>query len=190
MAKFQILLGGQRVYQIKITLVGGQPPIWRRLVLAEDTTLGTLHEIIQRAMGWHNRHMHLFHVNGRLYGIPRIELYQTVEDESKVSLGGLALREKKKYRYEYDFGDDWRHEILVEKIVPADPQVRYPTCVKGKRACPPEDCGGIWGYAALLETLADPTAPDHKELRGWVGGKFDPEAFDLPAINARLAALT
>jgi len=103
-----------------------------------------------------------------------------------VKLKDVVSREKAKFIYEYDFGDGWEHELLVEKILPPTAGQRYPICLKGKRACPPEDVGGIWGYADFLEAIQDPNNPDHEDLLEWIGGSFDPEAFDLEEINRRL----
>src|SRR5262249_4936275 len=105
-------------------------------------------------------------------------------------VGQIANMGYKKFRYTYDFGDNWRHTIQVEKVLAPAAGERYPKCVKGKRACPPEDCGGVWGYAELLEALADPKHKRHEELKEWVGGEFDPEAFDIEAVNDELQALS
>ena len=107
-----------------------------------------------------------------------------------MSLQQVVSRVKDKLIYEYDFGDSWEHELLVEKILPLEEGKRYPVCLTGKRACPPEDCGGIWGYASLLEAIRDPEHPEHEEMVDWVGGEFDPEAFDLDEVNRELQNLT
>ena len=112
------------------------------------------------------------------------------EDTRKVTLATLVRGEKAKFLYEYDFGDSWDHELLVEKVLPAEAEKRYPVCLTGKRACPPEDCGGIWGYASLLEAIRDPEHPEHDEMVEWVGDEFDPEAFDLDEVNRELHHLT
>ena len=102
-----------------------------------------------------------------------------VKSDRRAKLNQVAPAEKFKFIYEYDFGDRWQHLLLVEEILPPEPEICYPICIKGKRACPPEDCGGVWGYGELLETLQDPNHPDHEEMLEWVDGDFDPEAFDL-----------
>lgn len=112
-----------------------------------------------------------------------------MENEQRVKLNQIVTGEKFKFIYEYDFGDSWRHVLLVEKILPVDHQQQYPVCIKGKRACPPEDVGGVWGYATFLEALANPEHPDHKMYVEWVGDEFDAEYFDLDEINRRLARL-
>ncbi|MGI8936091.1 MAG: plasmid pRiA4b ORF-3 family protein [Phormidesmis sp.] len=176
----------QTVYQLKITLSGARPPIWRRVQVASNITLGKLHKIIQVAMGWYSCHMHEFEILGEAYGEPMPEYDLDIRSERNVRLNTFVTGEKFKFAYVYDMGDSWDHQILVEKVLPADPEVRYPICIKGKRACPPEDCGGVWGYAELLETLSDPENPEHEEMLEWVGGDFDAEAFDLASTNQQL----
>jgi hypothetical protein len=177
----------QQVYQLKVTLAGSKPPIWRRLLVTGDTRLPELSNIILAAMGWGGYHLHQFVIGDTYYGEPHPD-YGDLEmrDESKVTLTQIAGYEKATFRYEYDFGDDWQHNVLVEKILPREEGAVYPRCIKGRRACPPEDCGGIWGYADLLEILADPSHPDYEEMQDWVGEDFDPDAFDLVDVNARL----
>ena len=174
------------VYQVKVTLEGSKPAIWRRLLVAADTTLGEFHDILQVAMGWHNGHMHDFRIGDESYGQTGPYGLDDALDEDQVKLSQVVLGAKFKFRYQYDFGDSWSHLILVEKLLEPDPAVAVPSCLKGKRACPPEDCGGIWGYAGFLEAVADPKHPEHKEMTDWAGGSFDPEEFDLEAINAQL----
>lgn len=175
------------IYQIKIALDYIRPPIWRRVQVSDDMTLAGLHDVVQVVMGWYNCHLHEFKVAGERYGSPMDDDWYDAptDDESQVTLAELSLREKAKFRYVYDFGDDWRHTLTVEKIVPAKPGVVYPICLKGKRACPPEDCGGAWGYERVLKAQAQPNDPDNAQRLEWLGD-FDPEAFDLDAVNARL----
>ena len=109
------------------------------------------------------------------------------EDEEEFTLGEVCPKVKSKLIYEYDFGDDWEHTIEVQKIIESEPGVQYPVCLGGKKACPPEDCGGIWGYYELLETIADPDADDHEDMVEWLGGDFDADAFDMDEVNAFLA---
>lgn len=177
-------------YQLKVTLRGIRPPIWRRLVVP-DCTLRVLHEIIQVAMGWDDYHLYAFEVGDEEYSDPNPAVGDLdMEDASRVRLGDLIPGEKFKFRYTYDFGDDWKHEILVEKVVPPGEGQSFPHCPTGKRACPPEDVGGIWGYQEFLEAIQDPEHDRHAELLEWVGGAFDPEAFDLEAINAELREMS
>lgn len=175
------------IYQIKVTLKDSKPPIWRRLQVTGDTTLHSLHLVLQEAMGWEGYHLHQFIVGQTYFGEPDPDF--DAEDDSKVKLSQIMQREKQKFIYEYDFGDSWLHEILIEKILPPEPGVRYPSCLKGKRACPPEDCGGVWGYDALLETIKDPGNEEYDEMMDWLGGEFDPEVFDLDSINQRLKSI-
>ncbi len=174
------------IYQLKITLERVRPPIWRRVQTSGNIFLPELHYLVQAAMGWQGGHLHTFHVDGDYYGERDQDFDDTMLDERKVMLAHIAPAEKSKFRYEYDFGDDWRHLIVVEKILTVDTAQTYPVCVAGKRACPPEDCGGPWGYAEFLEALAIPEHEQNKELSEWIGGAFDPEAFDIAAVNARL----
>jgi Plasmid pRiA4b ORF-3-like protein len=178
------------VYQIKVTLKGSRPPIWRRMQVISDTTLAQLHPLLQCVMGWEDAHLYQFVVSGTRYGDPRLLGELDAEDARTVPLATLGLREKVKFFYEYDFGDSWEHELLVEKILPRDEGKRYPVCLTGKGACPPEDCGGIWGYASFLEAIRDPEHPEHDEMLEWVGGEFDPDILDLDDVNRELQRLT
>jgi Plasmid pRiA4b ORF-3-like protein len=180
------------VYQLKITLKDIRPQIWRRVLVPGDFTLGQLHTVIQITMnGWLNCHLHEFEIDGQHYSVPPDpgeDWGVTIVNEAKVKLEDV-LQEKSKFLYSYDFGDDWRHEIVVEKVLPIAPKVTYPFCIKGKRACPPEDCGGPWGYAELLEILADPSHEEYEDRLEWIGKTFDPEAFDVGEINQVLATI-
>lgn len=179
----------QSVYQLKITLKDIRPPIWRRVHVHSDITLAQLHWVIQLAMGWTNSHLHSFSIQGIEYGVPMPDLgfdELDLQDEQLVKLSRLVPGEKFKFSYLYDFGDSWEHEVLVEKVLPREPDISYPVCIKAKRACPPEDCGGAWGYPEFLEVIKDPEHPEHEELLEWVGGFFDPEEVELGEINAQL----
>jgi hypothetical protein len=176
------------IYQFKVTLRGSKPPIWRRIEVGDTTTLATLHDILQTIMGWTNSHLHHFQVNSRYYSDRDFELDDTA-DERRLTLQRMELQPKMRFEYEYDFGDSWDHDILLEKVFPPEPDVIYPRCVKGNLACPPEDCGGMWGYYNLLDIVNDPSNPEYKEMREWLGDDFDPEAFDLDSINAQLRSL-
>lgn len=169
-------------FQFKITLLGSKPPIWRRIQV-EDCTLDKLHEHIQTAMGWTNSHLHQFDIKGKRYGDPELlddgfEDFEC-EDSTRTFLSDILPKTGKRFafKYEYDFGDGWEHEILFEGNPPLDPKAKYPLCVEGERACPPEDCGGPWGYADYLAAIRDPKHEQHEELLEW-RGPFDPEAFD------------
>lgn len=170
------------VFQIKIALAGARPPIWRRVLIDAGLHLGELHEVVQAAMGWHGYHLHCFEVDGETYGDPENDDL----DEREARLGEL-VGPGDRLHYEYDFGDGWKHVLTVEKALPCDPnQKTYPVCLKGKGACPPEDCGGLWSYYAKLEALKDPNDPDHEEAVEDLGMDWDPQAFDLAVINAAL----
>lgn len=180
------------IYQIKVTLKHSKPPIWRRIQVAGDTRLDKLHLILQEVMGWENYHLHQFIVGGTYYGKPHPDYddFFEMKDEKKVRLNQIAPREKSKFTYEYDFGDSWEHELLVEKVLPPESDVHYPCCIKGKRACPPEDVGGVWGYDSFLEAIQNPADPEHEDMLEWIGGEFDPEAFDLDEINEALRRIS
>lgn len=180
---------GEAVLQLKVSLVGAsKPPVWRRLLVPATMRLDRLHDAIQAAMGWEDYHLHAFTVGGADYGPDYPELDH--RDERKTSLGDVLGEPGARMRYVYDFGDDWQHDVVVEKVLPVESGVRYPVCVTGKGRCPPEDSGGVWGYADLRETLADPTLDEHADTLEWLGletaSEFDPEAFDLDEANLRL----
>jgi hypothetical protein len=177
---------------LKITLRGIRPPIWRRVRVSSDATLRVLHLVIQEAMGWYDAHLHEFEVGSRRYGEPSDNEWPGMErtfSEKNVRLGTLVEQGVKRLRYLYDFGDGWEHEVAIEKVLPLDPDQQYPSLIGGKRACPPEDCGGVPGYYRLLEVLADPSDEEYAELTEWVGGGFDPEHFDAAAVDAVLAPM-
>lgn len=175
------------IYQIKISLIGAKPPIWRTVLVSSDLGLGAFHDVIQAAMGWTDSHLHQFFDNEKSYGIPDDDFELETEDEADYKLSQLLKKEKETLTYEYDFGDSWEHKILLEKILPFDTHTVLPVCIKGKRACPPEDCGGIWGYEELLEIISDPEHPEHESMLEWLGGDFDPDEFNLEEINEDLA---
>ena len=180
------------VYQLKITLKYFRPPIWRRVLVPGHYTLGDLHWVVQHAMGWTNSHLHHFKVGETYYSLPMRGTDwedSREEDARRARLDQIAPRAKMKFLYEYDFGDSWQHEILVEKILPPDPALNHPMCLKGKRACPPEDVGGVWGYAEFLVAISNQEHEEHDSYLEWIGGEFDPEAFDLDEVNAMLSRL-
>lgn len=180
-----------KIYQLKVSLDHSKPPIWRRLLVSEETELDELHHIIQIAMGWMNAHLHHFIVDNTYYGMDMSDFGMGISSsdqlENGVQLRKIAPKEKSKFYYEYDFGDSWLHTILVEKILPPNPEQSLPQCIKGKRACPPEDVGGIYGYYEFLEAIKDSKHPNHEMFMDWVDGEtIDPESFDLNAVNAEL----
>jgi len=172
------------IYQVKITLEHIAPPIWRR-VQTNDCSLDELHDIIQACMGWEDEHMYAFVIDGEDFGRSSEAEY----DSRFVRLSEVVEEWNTRFRYDYDFGDDWRHTIEVEKTLPAEEDVRYPRCVKGKRACPPENCGGPYGYPYFLEKIDDPEHEEHEDALEWVRDEFDPEDFDLDEVNVGLQHL-
>ena len=178
-----------QICQLKISLAESAPPIWRRVQVPSTMHLGDLHSLIQIAMGWQNSHMHQFRVGKTCYGPLYPEDFDGVtetKDEDKITIGEVLTKAKAKLVYEYDFGDSWEHEIVMEKLLPSEQGVKYPVCLDGKRACPPEDCGGVWGYANMLEILDDPEHPEYEEMLEWLGEEFDPDAFSVEAVNKML----
>ena len=178
-----------RIYQIKITLKHTEPPVWRRFQVRGDVSFYKLHRVLQIVMGWDDYHLHQFVLGKKaVIAQPDQEFPAEFEviNERKVILQDIVTEPKKKLIYEYDLGDGWEHELLFEKIQPADPQQRYPVCLEGAMACPPEDSGSPWGYYEKLKIMKDPTHPEHAEIVEWMGGDFDPTAFDLAAINTEL----
>jgi hypothetical protein len=175
-----------QIYQLKITLKDSKPPIWRRVEVSDTVTLAQLHQIIQAAMGWYDSHLHQFTLGRVHYGVPDPDDFEEVRDERRVRLNQILTGPKQNLMYEYDFGDGWEHVVLLEKVLSPDHGVVSPRCTAGKRACPPEDCGGVWGYESFLDAIRDPAHPDHEEMLEWVGGEFDPELFDLAEVNKAL----
>ncbi|MDH4238171.1 MAG: plasmid pRiA4b ORF-3 family protein [Phycisphaerae bacterium] len=178
-----------QVYQLKITLQEIEPAIWRRLQVRRQVRLDRLHLMIQAAMGWTNSHLHEFLIKGQKYRDLE-QMYEDIDEpdmnnEEEFRLAKL-VGEGDVFEYKYDFGDCWQHEILVEDLIEPEPGIKYPRCLAGERACPPEDCGGLWGYEELLEALGDLEHEDYEHYRGWVGEDFDPERFDLKAVNMAL----
>lgn len=183
---------GTLVYQLKITLREvSRPPVWRRVLVPADATLRDLHDVVQQAMGWDDDHMHVFSTGWQEYGSPDPELGHA--SDSKVRLSQVLTGPGDRLRYTYDFGDDWEHDIVLEETRTAVPGEAYPSCVTGKGACPPEDCGGPWGYAELKEVLADPSQGDHQDMLDWLGldrgADFDPGEFSPAEANRRLRPL-
>lgn len=178
------------VYQLRIALVYIDPSVWRRLEVRGTMTFGDLHDAIQTAMGWEDCHLWAFYV-GKTEVSPASEQFDfpgepRAQPAGSTTLDDLLAGRRIKFRYIYDMGDDWLHEIKVEKILAREPGVQYPRCTGGARACPPEDCGGFPGYFDFLEALADPKHSEHGEMLDWIGGEWDPEAFNIDAVNARL----
>jgi len=183
--------GSAPVYQIKVGLRGAQPPIWRRLEVPADISLARLHTVIQVAFDWDGGHLHVFETPYGEFGVADADLGHRAE--APVTLEQVAPRVRSKIRYTYDFGDDWEHDILVEKVLDRDGTASYPRCTGGRRTAPPDDCGGIWGYADLVNVLADPDHPEHEDRLEWLGledaAEFDPAGFDANAVTRALSNL-
>lgn len=175
----------QSVQRVKVTLRGSKPPIWRRLEVPSTITLEKLHLVIQAAFGWENYHLWVFDAGSGRYGLPDREL--EIRSAAAKRLKDVAPRRGDRLSYTYDFGDNWVHDLLVEEVLTAEPEFTYPRCVTGRRAGPPEDCGGMWGYEELIDVLADPAHPEHADRLEWLGltsaAQFDPARFDLDDIR-------
>ena len=182
---------GHRVLQLKIALLDVRPQVWRRLLVPERITLATLSKAIERVMGWESYHLHEFEIGGISYGIPDPEYPSDVRNEHGRRLADFDLAKDSRFVYRYDFGDSWDHRVVVEKILDPQPGARYPVCVEGRRACPPEDVGGAGGYAEFRRVLRSPQHEDHAHFRQWSRRNrrdFDPDLFDIDAANAGLHA--
>ena len=190
MAKGRV--SASEIYQLKVTLMGSRPPIWRRLQVSAKTDLETLHMILQIAFGWTDSHLHQFRIDGQSYSLPEFgldEFGDEIQNERRAKLGQVVLEARKKFIYEYDFGDSWEHQVVVEKVLEKEPGVAYPRCVGGKRSGPPEDCGGVWGYERLQEVIKDSEDEEHESMLEWLGGSFDPEAFNEKEVNEELKTI-
>jgi hypothetical protein len=175
------------VFQIKMNLKGIAPPIWRR-IQTKDCTLEELHAIIQVTMGWEFNHLYRFSIGGVEYANLDMASFDDVEDACDTKLSEVlpARNHRPRFEYEYDFGDGWIHQLIVEERFQPEQGVKYPVCIAGQRACLPEDCGGPWSYTDFVETITNPDHQRHDEMLEWVGGEFDPEQFDLEAVNREL----
>ena len=178
------------IMQFKVVLADVKPQVWRRIQVPSTYTFWDLHVAIQDAMGWLDYHLHEFSFRGEEgevvnIGIPDDDSF---DDRSVIPGWETSIAEyfgpsSKEALYEYDFGDDWKHIVTFEKRLPADPATKYPVCIEGKRRCPPEDCGGAYGYARMLRILANPKHEEHEDTLTWVGGTYDPKAFDPRAVR-------
>jgi hypothetical protein len=176
----------EKAMQLKLSLRGVvKPPVWRRLLVPADIRLDRLHDVIQTATGWTDTHLHVFSTRSGDYGIPDPELGH--RNERNARLAQFLQQPGDRIHYSYDFGDGWEHDIVLEKRLNPEPGAQMPACLAGKGVCPPEDCGGPWGYADLKQALADPRHEDHESMLEWLGLEsaegFDPAAFDLAEIN-------
>jgi len=178
-----------KVHCLKVVLEGTDPPVWRRVLVRSNISLAELHHVLQRAMGWQDAHLHQFRVGNTTYAPARpadLDLGPRPKDEARARLAAVAPAGSR-LAYEYDFGDGWEHTIEVEKVRPVSHGDAYPQCIAGERACPPEDCGGVWGYAELLDTLESGDGDESDELLEWLEDEFDPDHLDLDIVNAMLS---
>lgn len=176
--------------QLKVQIIGIEPAIWRRVVVPASMTLRELHAVIQGAMCWQDYHLHMFEIDGKRFEVPeddRLGPQDGYEDERKQSLNAI-LSNGMEFLYVYDFGDDWRHVVAVEDAAALASGPHLPRCVAGARACPPEDCGGVYRYPEFLDALANPEHPEHREMVDWSGG-FEPEDFSVSQSNALIGAI-
>ena len=176
----------QPVFQLRIRLEEIDPPVWRRVLVPGGAKLSKLHDIFQAAMGWTNSHLHSFTIDGKLYGTHIDDYPEDELDESEYTVLVALRGSLKPFVYEYDFGDSWAHEVVVEDLTWSPYALKHGVCLDGEGACPPEDVGGTSGYAEFLEALADPLHEEHDNSLVWVGYKFDPSVFNVAAANAAL----
>jgi len=177
---------GGRIYQMRIPLKGIRPPIWRRVQVPGTLSLAGFHNVIQTVFGWTDTHLHQFQIAGESYGQPD-NFDEAVADEAAVTLAHAVGALTKRFLYVYDFGDDWEHEVVIERVIAGNSGSERPLCLGGKRHRPPEDCGGPPGYRVFLAAIGNPGHAEHEAMLEWVGGGFDAEAFDLAAVNRALA---
>ena len=179
------------VYQLKVTLVGIEPPIWRRIQVPSSIKLCCLHSAFQVVMGWTDSHLHQFEKDGKYWGVPEWDEFDELDliDESKTQLANVLTAEGDLMVYRYDFGDNWRHKVVLEKIIPAHDLVKSPICLDGARRCPPEDVGGVSGYQEFLDVIFDPTHEEYEHFVGWAGGHFQAEEFDVKTVNEILSRM-
>jgi hypothetical protein len=179
------------IYQLKITLLNIEPPIWRRMQVPSSIRLCCLHSTLQVVMGWTDSHLHQFEKDGKCWGVQEHDEFGELEliDENQTQLGNALKAEGDALIYVYDFGDNWRHEVILEKVIPVNNVVKTPICFGGERRCPPEDVGGVPGYEEFLEVIFDPSHEGHEQLVGWAGGPFQAEEYDVKAVNKILSRM-
>lgn len=176
-----------KILQFKISLKGSKPIIWRRFQVEDNLKFYDLHLIIQIVMGWGNSHLYQFVFENNSYiGNPEFLEDDDTVDDKKIKLSAIFDKPKTKILYEYDFGDGWQHNVVLEKILEKDPEQQYPVCLKGFLNCPPEDAGGIYNFYELLEILKDRKNPDYEETKEWLGENFDKDHFNLKFVNEYL----
>ncbi len=177
------------VYQLKITLRSVKPPVWRRITVRSDIDLAELAAILEAAMGWLGGHLHAFEGADAKYAMPDPEWPDDDLDERAFQLHDVLPGVGSKLRWDYDFGDGWEHDVVVEEISPQRSDFNGPNCLAGSMACPPEDCGGPMGYEDLLDALSDPAHPELDHLREWAPLDFDPTVFDMDEATAAMRSV-
>jgi hypothetical protein len=179
-----------KIFQVQVVLNNSKPKIWRRLLVPSDLFLSDFHYVIQTAMGWTNSHLHQF-IKDRTFYAKKMagdDLWDEMDnvDYKGIRISDMLKKEKDKILYEYDFGDGWVHTVILEKILPADKNTDYPVCIAGKMSCPPEDCGGVWGFAEMMEIVKDRAHEEYESCLEWLGEDFDPKRFDMDQVNKML----
>ncbi len=177
---------GAQLYQLKVTLAGIRPSVWREFLVPRDISLKRLHDSLQMVMGWTDSHLHQFNRDGVIYGTSDPDSGLRCVSENTTKLDAVLRKPGDRLTYEYDFGDSWEHEVRLEKVLEPTGPGFFPVILAGRRACPPEDVGGVPGYYHFLEVLADPKHPAHADMLEWVGDSFDPEAYDAKRANLEL----
>lgn len=179
------------ILQIKITLLHLKPAVWRRVLVPAGLNLKRLHDTIQAAMGWYDQHMYEFRIGDRRYGARDVDggFDPDLADANNIKLSTLVEKDVERFFYVYDFGDDWRHEVVIENTRPGEPGIDYPILVEGQRRCPPEDCGDPPGFEVLLEAISDPDHPYHEDALDWHGEAYDPDDIERTIIDAQLSRI-
>jgi Plasmid pRiA4b ORF-3-like protein len=176
-----------KLYELHVELEDIKPPIWRRILVPGSMKLPALHDLLQLVMGWSDSHLHSFEIGKKTFTVAHDDMEElNMVDEKKYTLGGVLGESVHEFVYEYDFGDGWRHHIKVKQVPQPNTDWFYPLCIAGERAAPPDDVGGAMGYLEFLSAIKDPKHDEHESMLTWIGGAFDPEGFDLNAINRAL----
>jgi hypothetical protein len=176
-----------KLYELHVELEDIEPLIWRRILVPGSIKLPKLHDLLQLVMGWSDSHLHSFEVGHKTFSLAHDEMEDlNILDEQKYTLGRILGESVREFVYEYDFGDSWRHRIKVKPVPQPNTDWFYPLCIAGERAAPPDDVGGVMGYLEFLSAIQDPKHDEHESMLTWIGGAFDPEGFDLNAINRAL----
>jgi Plasmid pRiA4b ORF-3-like protein len=177
-----------KIYELYVELEDIEPLIWRRLLVPTTIRLPELHDLLQLAMGWTNSHLHSFMIGKKSFGMADVDDFEELNmlDEKKQTLEATLGEDIREFLYEYDFGDSWRHRIAAKPLARPNPDWHYPLCTGGARAAPPDDVGGPPGYEQFLAAIKDSKHEEHDSMLVWIGGAFDPEGFDLNAINRTL----